>query len=505
MLKKIILWTLIILVVLTGCFALGLNYEINQYWGEHTQKVSPDRFKQKQQKIVISNVSMLSEGGETMIPNQNVFIDSGVIVAIGTDFDIPEDAKIIDGKDQFLIPGLVDAHVHLWQSPNDLLLYLANGVTHIRELNGSEEHLQWKQEVLTGRAGPDIFVASRRHNSNNVIAGLFNRWTAKMNNVSSSESIEQDLLALDKQGFDAVKVYTHLTPEHFAEFNRVASQHNIKLLGHIPYSMKLEDIAKSNLRDLAHIEEIVKALDWEFGGMTRDNTQEHLDYVQERSDAVAKELAENNVSVVTTLTLSESFAKQKIALHQSLSEVELAYVNPGIAESTFPSIRVMGWLPDVNIYRLPENYPQDKIAGNQRYWKAYAQAHRLVLQALVKHQVTILAGTDANVPVMVPGFSLHEEFESMLKTGMSQADIIRTATENPATIMGIKSGKIKQGYQADLVLLTANPLQDIRNTRNIEAVISNGRLYERSTLDAMLDAVKQANDQSRTKSIAHLH
>ncbi|MBT0587650.1 amidohydrolase family protein [Alteromonas oceanisediminis] len=504
-LKKILLTVGIVIVVMTGLSALALNYESNQYWGAHTDEVDASAFARPQAPLAIMNANVLSADGETFLSDQMVLIENGHITAVAEHIDLPSHIQRIDAEGQFVIPGLTDSHVHLWQSPNDLMLYLANGVTHVKELNGSEEHLQWKADIAGGRPGPDLFVATRRHNSHGVYAGWFHRWTAKMNPVHDVDDIAEHVSSIKAQGFDAIKIYTHLTKPHFEAFDQQARLQQVKLLGHIPSALTLEDVWHSELNELAHIEELVKALDREFGGYTRHNTDEFLAFVARRSDAVAQQLASSQMAVMTTVSLIETFAEQKASVEAALKTVELPYVNPGIAESTFPSIRVMGWLPDVNIYRLPENYPDDKVAGNQRYWQAYATANHILLRAMNTHGVKIMAGTDANVPVMVPGFSMHQELMSLNRAGLTTAQALRSATATPADWMGIKSGRVKPGYQADIVILNANPLDDIRNTGSIASVISNGRYYDRDTLNAMLKAVKEANQHSRTKPIAHLH
>jgi len=161
----------------------------------------------------------------------------------------------------------------------------------------------------------------------------------------------------------------------------------------------------------------------------------------------------------------------------------------------------MGWLPDVNIYRLPDDYPHANLAGNRKYWETYAKANQILLRAMAEKGVQILAGSDANVPVAVPGFSLHDELRSMTRAGMTPSQVLLSATVAPANSMNIKAGKIVQGYDANLLLLNKNPLLDIENTKTINSVIINGRLLQRNQLDAMLEAVQKANDESRKKNI----
>ena len=124
-----------------------------------------------------------------------------------------------------------------------------------------------------------------------------------------------------------------------------------------------------------------------------------------------------------------------------------------------------------------------------------------MFDALLKKGVSILAGTDANVPVMVPGFSLHAEMKALNDSGMSTAQVIASATTTPARFMKTRTGKIRPGFKANLVLLRENPLNDIDATESIEMVIVKGRALSKKDLSAMLQAVETANDNSRSVPI----
>lgn len=493
--KKILGWSALTVLVLTLLSAAVVHLQINRAWGEYVAEVDTAPFERPQQALAIVNAQVLAVDGRSMRAGQTVLVDQDRIVAVGAGIDIPDNFQVIDGQGKFVIPGLTDSHVHLWQSPNDLLLYLANGVTHVRELNGSAEHLQWRADIDAGRPGPDLFVATRRHNSATWLPGLFQRWAAKVNPVTPGQDVSAAVRAIKTEGYDAIKLYTQLSPAHFAAFNAAAVEHDMPLLGHIPVQVSLEEIWASNMHELAHVEELVKALDREFGGYTRDTTDEFLAFVTERSAELMRRLSEQQIAVVSTLALMENLAPQKLDVAQALQSVPVAYVNPGIAEGLGAGVNIMGWHPEANIYRLPDNYPDDALDGNQRYWQTYARANQILLSAMASAEVRVLAGTDANVPVMVPGFSLHTELQALTRTGFSPAQALRSATAAPAEWMDRASGVIASGFQADLLLLNASPLDDIGNTQDIAAVISNGRHYDRATLDAMLAGVRAANSQ----------
>ncbi|MBT8115332.1 MAG: amidohydrolase family protein, partial [Arenicella sp.] len=251
-----------------------------------------------------------------------------------------------------------------------------------------------------------------------------------------------------------------------------------------------------------HLEEIMNAINREFGDYGYENTDEFLAFVKTRGDEIARDLRQHDIAVTTTLWLVESFVQQKVDIQKVLREVEFEYENPGISEWSKRAGRGIGWLPDVNRYKWPDDITETRKAKSIKYWQTYAKACQLVLQSLVRNGVEVFAGTDANLPPTVPGFSLHDELISMNKAGMSPSQVLLASTAKPAEWMNIKAGKISPGYTANLVLLNKNPLIDISNTKAIDAVILNGQLFDRAQLDKMLSAVKAANDASRKVDIS---
>lgn len=502
LIKKWFLPLMLFLVVLSIAVLFLVDYEVNKMWGAHTKIVDHTKFSTQQEKIVITNIDVLSPDGSKMIIDQTVTINNGKITSINSYIDSQKNTRMIDGDGKYLIPGLIDSHVHLWQSPNDLLLYIANGITHIREMNGSEEHLLWKQQIKEGRIGPDMFVVSSRLFSNGLFKGWFDHWTAKITSLNVINDAENVIQSLADKGFDAIKIGTRLNKQDYLAVNKASNKIGIAILGHIPRSIIFKDFWHSNQKELTHIEEIFSALDREFGGYNSQNANTFLQFVVDRSKDIASKLLKNKVAVVSTLWLNESFIKQKFQLEKIFQQVQLAYVNPGITEGTYLATRAMGWLGDKHTYRLNPNLTQQRRFNIKIYWETYAKAQQVLLRAMIDQGVQVLAGTDTNVPVVVPGFSLHDELKSLTKAGMSPAQALYSATAAPASWMKIKSGKIALGYKADLVLLNKNPLIDIENTKTIDTVIVNGKVLDHQKLDAMLDAVLKANNASRHVDIS---
>jgi hypothetical protein len=274
---------------------------------------------------------------------------------------------------------------------------------------------------------------------------------------------------------------------------------NIPIIGHLTPSVGLKNFYTRGQSQLAHVEEITKNTEAEFGGLYHDNAKEYLDYLTLKSDSIAIKLRENNIVISSTIWLMESLPKQKFELDDFIKTIKLEYVNPGLVEG---SKMAQGWLPGNNSYEdLDIKNNSEKSKKSKIYWETYVKAIHIMTKALIKNNVIILTGTDANTTGIVPGFSLHDEFQSLYNSGMTNSQILFASTVAPSEWMKKNTGKVEIGYRADLVLLNKNPLEDIKNTKTMNAVIINGKLLDRKKLDKMLQSVKDANNGSRTINI----
>lgn len=495
-------WSLrgLLLIVLLGAAGIAwVEYEMRRGRGTYIEAVDAAQFQTISGPIAIINAQVLAPDGNSMLADQIVIIDDGQIQAVGPDISIPSDCHVLDATGQFLIPGLVDSHVHFEHTPNDALLYVANGITQVHEMGGSQFHLNLAKDINNGRLGPDMYVASKKIYNRSGFKRHFANWTRKQINVATPEQATQLVERLADDGFDAVKLSHAVTPDSYWALDAACKAHGLDLVGHIPNSVTFDDFWNASQKEVAHVEELTKALDREFGGYNVDTAEAFVAYVKERAPEVAAKLAEHQISVQTTVWLMESIPKQKLELANFIREVELAYVNPALVEGT--RLRT-GWLPGYNGYEGDAHQASQAVrTWIKAYWGTHVETIRIMTQALHEHDVLLLAGTDANAPSVVPGFSLHDELITLSSYGLSNADSLRSATLNPASWRDQKAGKIEPGYLANLVLLRQNPLDDMAHIKTIEAVVLKGQLLEREQLDAMLSAVKAANDRSRTVAI----
>lgn len=454
--------------------------------------------------FAIRNVNVLSIDAETMIQGQTVLIENGIIKAIDSTINLNNSVKMIDGAGKYLIPGLTDAHIHLWKSRNDLLLYLANGVTQIRELIGDEEILSWKEDIKSGKLlGPDMFVATPRLGSFGAMEGWFMSTTQGFDNVSTAKEAEKAVREYIDKGYDGIKVYSQLNRESYDAINETAKSLNFPVMGHIPFEIGMADIYQSYQTDISHFEEIMNALNREFGYYNGGNSNEFLAFVDKRCEQIADSLKKHKITVTSTLYGTENLVNQKYDIENALREVALEYVNPGLVEWSKYAPGGPGWLPEVNMYRIPDNLnlTPEEFEGRKQHWLTYMEVEHLVAEKMIENGVSIMSGTDAGIPLKVAGFSLHDEFESLSNAGMSNAQILQSTTSIPSDWMKMNTGKIAVGRKANLVLLDNNPLLDIKHTKSINTVILNGKILDRAFLDKILLAVKEANNKSRKESI----
>lgn len=502
--KLVIKWLLrifVLLMVLTVATLIWSNQQLKGMYGTHTEKVNPNTFQPKKGVMAIRHAQVLSPDGKAFLPNHTIIFDQEHIVEVLPDSNFKKDLSSIDGTDTYVIPGLVDSHVHLQNSENDLLLYVANGITGIREMKGNKRHLTWREEINKGRLGPRMIVTSTKLQSHTRMAGWFHRWSRGDINIAFNTQKQAFLKQLEKDGYDAIKLGTHLSPQDYRSIQEAAAYIDIPITGHIPFSIGLEDFWNSQQYEVAHIEEFVKAI---INRYYREGLQgkgvELMDFVKENSLEIAQKLVDRNTAVVSTLWLMESLLLQKVSLDSLLQAKELEYVNPGIVEGW--SMAGVGWLPDLNFYQIPDGLPEEEIKRRKAYWIDYIKSHHLFLTAMIEKGVIILAGTDTNLPVVVPGFSLHDELISLVNGGMSTEQALKSATSLPNEWMGVNAGKIAPGFLPDLLILHKNPLDNIAHTQSIKGVISAGNFYDSALLLSMLDAIKEANMQSRRKDIS---
>lgn len=235
--KKLLLGFLFVIIIAISAVSCKMIYEINKPLGKHTKVVNTSQFKTISGKLAIKNINVLSENSELMIPNQTVLINESTIISIGDAVPIPNDYNIIDGDNKYLIPGLIDSHVHLKKSKNDLLLYLANGITYIGEMTGMKEHFTYAKEIGDSSfLGPRIYIASPKVSSKKTFMATLRSWFERRHqNFTTEKAIRRAIRQYKSKGYKAIKLSSDLYERefYFALIDE-AKKENIPVIGHLP-------------------------------------------------------------------------------------------------------------------------------------------------------------------------------------------------------------------------------------------------------------------------------
>jgi imidazolonepropionase-like amidohydrolase/predicted negative regulator of RcsB-dependent stress response len=407
----------------------------------------------------IQDVTVIPMDHETVVQHQTVIVTGGKITAVtpAKSAKLPKNAQVIDGRGKYLIPGLTDAHVHL-MTPAELPLYLVNGVTTVFNLDGRPAHLLWKKEVAEGKLlGPTIFSTGPIfYGAKDVTAAV--------------KEVDDDAAA----GYDAFKIYNPVKKDQYAAVAAEVHKKNLLFIGHIARDVDV-DATLSSGQSIAHMEEFT----YTYFNPKRDDQMEHIVFNESLVPDLAKQVKASGVYVVPTIDTFHDIVRQATDLNEFLTTPSLKYVAPWVLSTLQPGVDryAINFKPD------RYQYLRDSYAFQLKLIKAFEDAG-----------VPIMSGTDSMGVGPVAGFSTHNEVAEMVKSGLTPFQALQTSTINPATYFreADSAGTIAVGKKADLVLLEANPLDDIANTRKIAGVMVHGQWFDQAKLKDLLDSRQAA-------------
>jgi Amidohydrolase family len=408
----------------------------------------------------IRDVTLIDGTGAPPHPHSTLVFRGERIIALGPNRDtkVPKGARIINGRGKFVIPGLWDMHVHLWDKENVLPLYVAFGVTGVRDMGSDYARTTaWRKEIEDGKAigphvvtcGPPLDGVESREDKLPVIA------------VKTPDDARRAFDRLDGMDVDFVKILSSLPRQAFFALTEQCRHWRTPFAGHLPEEVRASEAIEERMGRMEHLSGLFLACSTDEPGIRAGKTPRSrmLDtFSENRARDLFRKSALFETRQTPTLTLWERMACLDPA--RLLHNTALGYV-PAAVRKTWPP-------PDEDLARA-----DDPELAEMR--KQFALAKKMV--GLMREcGVQILAGTDTGDPYTVPGATLHRELELLVQAGLTPAEALRSATVEATKFLGWEDsiGALKTGMVADLVLLDADPLDDIRNVSKVAGVAVRG-------------------------------
>jgi hypothetical protein len=454
--------------------------------------------RSSQPALAITHVTVIDATGSAPQADMTVVIADQHIAAVGPSktINVPRNAEILDATGKFLIPGLVDMHVHLTGSGEPagsrefiLPLLIANGITTVRDMGGYLESLiPLRRDIEQGkRVGPQIFFAGPYLDGS---PPSFQPSLVVTNAVEASEDVHR----LVGRGVDFIKVQSILSREAYFAIASACHQEHITFAGHVPDRVTAAEASDAGQKSIEHLTGVLRACAKDEPRLMREQLRSggkketpaqslarelawERELLQTYSGKKAVELAEkfvgNQTWQVPTLILLRDVAYPTSEADPITRDLRIKYV---------PRVLLEKWRASLS----GRNKSGQIDAVNRELMQKSVE----VVGLMHASGVQILAGTDTGAPYVFPGSALHDELALLVQAGLTPMRALQAATKSPAEFLGkIKTqGTVESGKFADLLLLDANPLDDIRNTEKIRAVVLRGKLLDRSYLDALLTA-----------------
>lgn len=430
----------------------------------------PKRENTGQPQVVFKSVNVIPMDQERVLENQDVIVSMGKIVDMGESGQVTynDDATIVDGSGKYLIPGLAEMHAHV--PPIDdmepmkevLSLFLAKGITTIRGMLGHPLHLELREKVKSGEVlGPHFYTTGPSFNGNTV---------------KTAEEGAQRVRDQKAAGYDYLKMHPGLIPETFAAVTTTANELGIPFVGHVSFDVGIDRAIAAGYSSIDHMDGMVEALVPNIKEIGEEGNGLFAIYSSPLADTtripeIIQGLKEKDIWMVPTQSLAERWMFPAEA-DEHLSAPEMKYMSQQVLDN---------WRKAKDGLLADKRYNAEKVQD-------YIALRRKLIYECQQNGVGILLGSDAPQIFNVPGFSAHHELKYLVDAGLTPFEALQTGTINVADYLNKENaGMIQVGAVSDLVLLNANPLEDITNTQAIEAVMIGETYLSKDALDAMLD------------------
>lgn len=441
--------------------------------------------------IAITNVTVI-DAVNGVRENQTVVLAGDEITAIRASSDSDTAKKVIDGSNKFLIPGLWDFHVHLTYDDRFTSsmpeMFLSYGITSVRDTGGLMRKVLPVVDAMRAEdaVAPRVFFAGPLLDGNFVVYDGDSRPEIGVQNARP-EDARAMIADLKSQGVDFIKIYELVSPDVFAAMVTAAQSHDLPIDSHVPLSMRART-----------------------AGASVDSI-EHLRNIEMDCADNAAELHETRIERMKNPDNLSGFALRS-SLHELQRLPAIANYDEETCDQTLAALSATTQVPTLRLIGLSLVPPYSRDDWNDALlrspraaraeWRAIGEARQFddgdsneafiefaewamfLVERMHARGIPLGAGTDTPIGVAVPGFSLHSELDMLVRAGLSPIEALATATVRPAEWFSLQDemGTIDTGKRADLVLLDANPLDDINNTRSIDTVVSKGKAYSKTEL-----------------------
>ena len=427
----------------------------------------------RQQEIVFKNVSVIPMDKEVVLSNQTVLVKNAQITAIGPKVSYNKNALVIDAKGKFLMPGLAEMHAHV--PPVDdmepmkevLLLFAANGVTTIRGMLGHPLHLELRRKIQTGEIlGPELYTSGPSFSGASV--------------KTPEEGIEK-VRSQKRAGYDFMKMHPGLSKANFEAIIKTAKEEGMSYGGHVSFNVGVWRSVEADYATIDHLDGIMQSLVPRLDTLSEEEAGLFGMFSGHRADVsqlnkVLTAIREHHVWVVPTQTLAEHWQSPKRSVQSLLAAPEMKYMSKSLLNNWAASKE--------NTLKSPL-YHADSILK-------YIAVRRKVIYECQRQGVGLLLGSDAPQVFSVPGFSLQHELSYLVEAGLTPYQALRTGTFNVGQFFKQDNlGVVKVGAVADLILLNANPLKDIKAMGAIEGVMLNGRWLPKEQITGILKRLEK--------------
>tara|TARA_B110000046_G_scaffold185870_1_gene230030 strand:+ start:2870 stop:4303 length:1434 start_codon:yes stop_codon:yes gene_type:complete len=413
--------------------------------------------------FLIINVNVIPMNQDTTLVDKMVYIKEGIIQEIADNIEVKE-VEIIDARNKYLTPGLIDMHVHLWDR-HELGLYLSNGVTAVRNLWGMPMHLRLKEDIKNDKIISPMFFTTGPKLTGPDFLGDDNL------QLTDSSEAKEKVISYKKRGYDFIKTYYGLTEDLFDAVVEQATISDMDIIAHpsqkVPYSYHFNPQIKS----IEHVEDIIQ-----------QPLKFKLDTL--KLEEVIRDFEKSKHSSFSpTLTVYNNIYQMLID-DQILESEQLQFINP-LIKKVDSKAQFERW-----------NTAKQRDSSIVKTIKKQHDFHLKIIRKLHKAGVTFISGTDAGIGVTIPGFSIHQELAFYKEAGFSNYETLKTATINASkthTIMN-NMGIIEVGKIANLIVVDDNPLLDLSVLKKPTTVFIKGRKLNRKTLDNYEKKAKKRNN-----------